>query len=68
MTKLQLKNTLKNSFSYPIIAGNEYSDIMEAQEKDHKNKNMKMTQEFKEEMNKSLEKVHENTQKNVLNE
>jgi hypothetical protein len=47
--------------SYPTTAGSEYSNIAEAQEKDPKTAFMSMIEVFKEEMNKSLKEIQENT-------
>ena len=47
--------------SYPTTAGTEYSNIAEAQEKDPKTAFMSMIEVFKEEMNKSLKEIQENT-------
>ena len=51
--------------SYPTTATSKYSNTAEAQEEDLKTNFMKMIGILKEEMNKSLKEIQENTKKKI---
>lgn len=55
----------KNKITCPTSASSEYTNIPEEQHTDIKYHLMKMTQGFKEEINKSLEEIKETTMKHV---
>jgi hypothetical protein len=69
MAKGQFKNTINKSQgnmtptepSYPTTASPEYPNTPESQESNFKSNLIKMTEVFKEEINKALKKIQKNT-------